>query len=211
MWQGQIRTWLTVDDLIQDEVVEKLRLEGITISASSLHRRLQDWGISTQPKVQDTPDLRDRIRSLFNQRGGHLTDAETLLVLKQEGFVLNQRQLARMRRMMGLYKHVPRAKWEKEKQVGGVLTADAPTMDAKQTSESNAVRVATNASVTPVRATAVSPQFDTVPSVTNEYTPHTPNMSGAFIDPALSSNGADLQQRGAMASQYISWDSQVPG
>lgn len=124
-WKESIIRWTVEEGMQQDEVCERLKKEaGLKISRGTLGRRLSAWEVRVQPKVQDTPELRERIRQLW---ATHVTDKEIMRILRSEGFELGDTAMVRLRKQMGLFKTDPSLRQFQEKQA----QADAANENAE--------------------------------------------------------------------------------
>jgi hypothetical protein len=106
-FQDWIREQYVDNDHSLGTIVTELALEyDIEISVPTLKRRLQAWGIRKQAKVDDTLELRQRIQFLFKDVG--LSDTDMHYVLQEEGFGIERRKMAEIRRNMGLRRRLIR-------------------------------------------------------------------------------------------------------
>lgn len=71
---------------------------------------MNELGIVTQARLPNSPELRAKI--LYTFQFLRLTDAETVALLRDDGFDIDVRALGRRRREMGLLKRHKRAHWE---------------------------------------------------------------------------------------------------
>lgn len=88
----------------QDHVLVQLNgIPGLSVSESTLRRRLKDWNFTKKIRTEDTLELRQRISDLFYEYG--LNDDTMLDVLKDEGFIVAKRALMSIRKDLGIVKH----------------------------------------------------------------------------------------------------------
>lgn len=109
-WEDQIRSWQRLGVTHSQMRTQIEEATDTRISASTWGRRLREMGIQTKPPVLDTVELRTRIAYLFSAL--RLTDADTIDVLARDGFTINTRALARIRKDMGLRKSTSREDFE---------------------------------------------------------------------------------------------------
>jgi transposase len=89
----------------QTELIAWLqRQHNISISLRHLRKYLKEWKGSKRKQSDTSEELRLRIQALFYE--ACLKDKEMVFILKQEGFQIEQRRLARIRADLGLYKRV---------------------------------------------------------------------------------------------------------
>ncbi|KAL1997028.1 hypothetical protein VTN49DRAFT_7893 [Thermomyces lanuginosus] len=73
----------------------------VQVADRTLRRQCSIWGVQKHRKPVDSPQLRARIATLFNESS--LQDPDILRVLEREGYSIGARTLRRIRRRMGLY------------------------------------------------------------------------------------------------------------
>lgn len=99
-----ITWWITQEKWHMDRVTQALETEhGISLSANTLKRNLNAWGITIRPRIKVTPELRQRIYDLYYQER-YYTDQQMAKILKRDGFTVSFRKLAKLRKEMGLSK-----------------------------------------------------------------------------------------------------------
>lgn len=103
-FKDDIVHWIVDEGIEQHEVRDRLRKAGCSIARSTLARRLSAWNVTVQPKLKDTPELRDRVTHAFQQAS--MTDKHTLQMLREDGIEITGNGLARLRRKMGLHKRI---------------------------------------------------------------------------------------------------------
>lgn len=71
----------------------------VRCSRGTLTRRISQWGLEKQVRSKITPELRERVRTLFGQK---VREVEMLRVLREEGFEISPVKLREVRLEMGL-------------------------------------------------------------------------------------------------------------
>jgi len=82
------------------QIAEMLTYRGVKTSERTVKARLAEWGVTKRKGAKETPELRVRIADLFYNVG--LQDGDMLQVLKADGYKIEKRRLARIRKVMGL-------------------------------------------------------------------------------------------------------------
>ena len=104
-FQESVQQWLD-EGLKQGEIRDRLQqIYGVCISLTTLQRKLQQLGLSINRRPLDQEveaTLRIRIAWIFYHL--RLIDETAIQFLEIEGFDINQRKLAEIRRQMGLHK-----------------------------------------------------------------------------------------------------------
>ncbi|KAI5209709.1 hypothetical protein AUEXF2481DRAFT_268174 [Aureobasidium subglaciale EXF-2481] len=99
-----ITWWITQEKWHMDRVMAALESEyDISLSANTLKRNLNAWGITIRPRIKVTAELRQRIYDLFYQER-YYTDQQMAKILRRDGFTISFRKLAKLRKEMGLSK-----------------------------------------------------------------------------------------------------------
>ncbi|KAJ5334479.1 hypothetical protein N7452_006882 [Penicillium brevicompactum] len=100
----------------------------IQISARTLTKRLQRWGVKEKKKENNTSnqELHARIKHLFFEVG--LSDQEIVTVLNDEGFDVSQRTLRRLRHQLGIRLRLD-SPAQQQAQVQEILDALTEEMD----------------------------------------------------------------------------------
>ncbi|KAI5207366.1 hypothetical protein E4T39_01991 [Aureobasidium subglaciale] len=99
-----ITWWITQEKWQMDRVMAALESEhSISLSANTLKRNLNAWGISIRPRIKVTAEMRQRIYDLFYQER-YYTDQQMAKLLRRDGFTISFRKLAKLRKEMGLSK-----------------------------------------------------------------------------------------------------------
>jgi len=86
------------------QILDMLSLRGIETSERILRERLSQWNIKKRQWTEDTPELRVRIGDLFYNAG--LNDNDMLEVLKADGYKIEKRRLAQIRKELGLRRSI---------------------------------------------------------------------------------------------------------
>lgn len=111
--QEEVRRWILEERLSQQDVLARLRTAGLSISRTTLGRRLADWDISVAPKANDGQELREKIAECHSLR---LTDAQAIEKLRNDGTPVAKGAFARIRKDMGLFKQVKASALDTEEQ-----------------------------------------------------------------------------------------------
>ena len=78
---------------------------GVTLTTRTLYNILRTWGsYNSTHATDDTEELRDRVKTVIYETW--LIDKEIVEILELEGFQIKQRQLAKIRADMGLFKRI---------------------------------------------------------------------------------------------------------
>lgn len=109
LYRDQISSWV-LGGMTQADVLARLKEAGVDISHRTLQGRLQAWDIKVQPKIEDTPALRQRVIELFWSVS--ISDATTVAILQLDGYQITQRGLQRLRWKLGLLRRVPKENQE---------------------------------------------------------------------------------------------------
>ncbi|TAQ87401.1 hypothetical protein B7494_g4298 [Chlorociboria aeruginascens] len=100
-YKDQIISLYCTENLALIDIARRLTLErGLIISERTISRRLKGWDVpKKKQRVQATPELHSRIEFHFNK---NLKDPEIAEALQDEGFDINVKSLARMRKRLGM-------------------------------------------------------------------------------------------------------------
>lgn len=113
-YRAQISSWV-LSGVTQEEVLARLKQEGINTTDRTLSRRLRKWNIPLlQPKMKDTPELRQRVTELF--WSVNLPDEDTVAILQVERYQITKSGLQRLRWKLGLLRRLPRDKFQQTRQ-----------------------------------------------------------------------------------------------
>ena len=82
------------------QILDMLSFRGVQTSERLLRRSLAEWNIRKRKWTEDTPELRIRIADLFYNAA--LNDEDMLEVLKADGYKIEKRRLALIRKQLGL-------------------------------------------------------------------------------------------------------------
>jgi hypothetical protein len=82
------------------QILDILSHRGVQTSERLIRRCLAEWNIKKRNWTEDTPELRIRIADLFYNAA--LNDEDMLEVLKADGYKIEKRRLARIRKQLGL-------------------------------------------------------------------------------------------------------------
>jgi len=105
-WREQVVQWIEQGVGHEEMRQNILEATGKVISERTWRRYLKAMNLQTYQRVEVTPELRDRIRFIFATL--RLTDADTVDVLRLDGFGVSVRRVRSIRKEMGLKKCVPR-------------------------------------------------------------------------------------------------------
>lgn len=100
--------------IAQEDVRRRLAQDGVHIASRTLASRLRKWNITLQPKMKDTPELRQRVTDLFWSVEG--SDDDTVAILQVEGYQITKRGLQRLRFKLGLLRRLPRGRFQETRE-----------------------------------------------------------------------------------------------
>jgi hypothetical protein len=97
-FQALITTWFN-DDIPTNDIAKRLANEhGVNCTSHTIERRLKEWGVTKQVRIQETIALRLKIASMFYM---NFPNDIIIRTLNEEGHCIRKTTIARIQKAQG--------------------------------------------------------------------------------------------------------------